>query len=230
MRSAHIVIGVLGVTTTVASGIVLIIDPGPIDRTSVPLLAFGLVLASVAALAGLLLARAPWGRWGLASTVIASMIAVSLSDSDGTWVVYVLGAASLIGLFGPWLRLWVRHRPAAEAPGAIPTTIMAVAVVAPLFAGIATASSGASAAVWVAVAVAMVGALLYAQGASIGLWILRIALPAAGAVVALTTPDPSGWLVLAGTVGVSVLSWFPAARRTTAVITPPLPSPTRRSP
>ncbi len=211
------------------SSLSLVADPEPIDPGAAAMIAFGLMVAAVTCLSGLLLARAPWGRWGLAAVVVLAMGLASVSNSWLVWLAYAVGAGALVGLLGPWLRLWTRHRPAVESPGPVSVSLMAVAASAPLVIGL-TAAAGIHWSHWLLMIVAVISSVTYAQGTRIGLWGLRVAVPIIGAYACGNT---NGWgaLVLAGAVAVvTVLAWLPAALRTTTVITPPLPSPVPRRP
>lgn len=227
MRTVAITIGVIAILSVTAGSLALVIDPEPIASSAATMIAFGSMTAGLTVLSGLLLARAPWGRWGLTVVVALTMTIASISSSPLAWVCFALGAVALVGLFGPWLRLWTRHRPAAESPGPVPIMLMAAAPAAPLAVGL-TAAAGVSWAHWLLVVVVAVASILYGQGAAAGLWGLRVAVPVAGTVAVLTT-DGWGAVVLGGLViSLSVLAWTPAATRTTTVITPPLPAPMPR--
>lgn len=233
----HIVIGTLSFVSVVAGTAAFVADPSPIARSASWLIAVGLVTIATTALSGLLLARAPWGRWVLAATVVASMVAASLGSTEGStdssafpvlvWVTYAIGAVALVGLFGPWLTLWTRHHTLAEAPGPVVIALLVVAPAAALYVGIA-ASAGAHWTHWLLFVIAAVGSVLYGRGTPGGLWMLRVGVPIA-AIMAITQTDLAGSLMISVGAGlVAALAWSPAARKTTRVIVPPLPSPTPR--
>ena len=228
MRTPHIVIGIAAVTTVALSSLAVVVDPGPIDEVAASLIAVGLMIAAIATLAGLSLARAPWGRWGLAGTVVLGLALSSVSSATMTWIAYATGAVALVGLFGPWLRLWIRHRRVADAPGPVPLSLISVAAVAALYVGLC-AFDGADWTHWILVLVAIGSSITYAQGMTIGIWGFRIAVPATGVLAATHTTLPGLVPLIAGVTAVTVLGWLPAARRVTTVITPPLPPPIRRS-
>ena len=136
MRNLAILLGTTAILAVTAGVVSMVVDPHPIDGGAAVLIAFGSMTAALTALSGLLLARAPWGRWGLSAIVILAMALGSVSDSVLTWVAFGLGVVALVGLIGPWLRLWTRHRPVAESPGPTPVALMAVAALAPLVVGL----------------------------------------------------------------------------------------------
>lgn len=229
MRTVAITIGAIAILAVAAAAIALVADPEPIDAGAAAMIALGLMTCGLTALSGLLLARAPWGRWGMAALVVLAMGLATVSDSAATWIALALGTGALVGLLGPWLRLWTRHRPAAEAPGPVPITLMALAPTAPLVVGF-TAVEGISWAHWLVVLVAATGSMLYAQGARSGLWLLRVGVPIAS-LLAIRETGGWGFFALAvATTTVTMLAWLPAATRTTTVITPPLPNPVPRKP
>ena len=229
MRTHAILIGTTAFLAVAVASVALVIDPDPIDAEASVLIALGSMTTALTALSGLLLARAPWGRWGLAAIVVLALALASVSRSILTWVALGLGLLSLIGLLGPWLRLWTRHRPAAEAPGPVPVALMSVAPTAPLVVGL-TAAEGANWAHWLLVIVASGSSILYGQGASAGLWGLRFGTPLFGIVAVSETSLWGAVALSAAVVTVTVLAWLPAATRTTTIITPPLPTPVPRRP
>lgn len=227
MRRNHIVIGAVALVATALGSITLLIDPGFFDAASAPLIAFGLVAVAVSGLGGLLLARAPWGRWTLVGTVTAGMLFVSGSGTWLVWVTYLVGGTALLLLLGPWIRLWIRHHAAVDSPGPVPLILMSVGVAAPLVIGL-LAFEGATVAHWVLAGVAMLSAFFYGRGNPAGTWMLRIVVPASAALLVAVDPQPGSWAILFLAVIVAVLAFLPAAGHTTVFITPPLPSPARR--
>jgi len=192
------------------------------------MIAIGLIIVGITCLVGLLLARAPWGRWGLGAGVVVAMGLASVGMSPLTWATYVLGSVAIVGLAGPWLRLWTRHHRLADAPGPIVIALASVAAVAPLYVGLAVAISGAGWLEWFVVTVAVVGSALYGKGTTLGMWILRVGVPIAALLDAASLGGPAGVLVGMGGILVGVFAWLPAASKTTTVIAPVLPEPIER--
>lgn len=234
----HIVIGSLSFVSVVAGTAAFLADPSPVSQSASWLIAVGLLAIATTALSGLLLVRAPWGRWVLAATVVASMVAASPSPgSTGATgssefpilvaATYAIGAVALVGLFGPWLTLWTRHHTLADAPGPVVIALLSVAPAAALFIGIA-ANADAQWPHWLLFLIAASGSVLYGRGTPGGLWLLRIGVPVA-AVIAIAQTDLAGSVMIGvGAAAVAALAWSPAARKTTRVIVPPLPSPSPR--
>lgn len=228
MHNLHITIGVTSIVAIALSALTLLLDPGPIDDNAAALIATGLVVAGLSTLSGLTLARAPWGRWGLAATVVLGMGVSSVSSSQLVWVVYVTGAVALVGLFGPWLRLWTRHHRIPDGPGSVPVALISVAAVATLYIGLC-AFERADWTHWVLAGTAVGSSVLFAQGAAVGLWGLRLAVGLAGALASAHSLGPGVVPLMIGILTVTVLAWLPAAKRTTTVITAPVPPPTKRT-
>jgi hypothetical protein len=222
-------IGILAVVSSVVGSATFAADPQPFDQAAAVVVLVGVIIVGLTGLVGLVLARAPWGRSTLLASVILSLVLASVPGSAGFWVALVIGALATVGLLGPWLTLWVRHEPAADAPGPVVIALIAVAPASPLCVGI-TALGGLHLAHVVLIVVAMASSWAYSRGIPGGIWALRVAVPIAGAIaIALTLG--AGQIVLSIAVGaVTIASWLPHARRATAVITPPLPEPVKRSP
>lgn len=228
MRGPQLLIGTVSVLAIAMGAAALVVDPSPVVPSSAALIAVGLVVCATTCLAGLLLARAPWGRWGLGIGVVLAMGLASIGSSLLTWMTYVLGAAAIVGLAGPWLRLWTRHHRLADAPGPVATALMSVAAVAPLYVGLVLAGSGAPWGAWLLVALAVAASALYGRGQPAGIWILRVGVPVATVPVAVSSGGVGGALLALGATSVAILAWLPAASRTTRVIAPVLPEPVER--
>ena len=228
MRGPHLLIGTVSVLAIASGAAALVVDPSPITSSSSAMIAIGLIIVGITCLVGLLLARAPWGRWGLGAGVVVAMALASVGTSPFTWATYVVGSVAIVGLAGPWLRLWTRHHRLADAPGPVVVALASVAAVAPLYVGLAVATSGAGWLEWSVVTVAVVGSALYGKGATLGMWILRVGMPIVALLDAASLGGPAGVLVGMGGVVVGVLAWLPAASKATTVIAPVLPEPIER--
>ena len=228
MRGPHLLIGTVSILAIACGAAAVVVDPSPIAASSGAMIAVGLVVVGLTCLVGLLLARAPWGRWGLGAGVVMAMGLASVGTSPFTWATYAIGSVAIVGLAGPWLRLWTRHHRLADAPGPVAIALASVAAVAPLYVGLAVAASGAGWFEWFVATVAIVGSALYGRGARVGVWILRVGVPITALLDAASLGGPAGVLVGMGGVVVGVLAWLPAASRTTTVIAPVLPEPVER--
>lgn len=228
MQRPHLIIGPAALLAIVLGATALLADPGPVPTSSAALIAAGLVVAGVTALAGLLLARAPWGRWALTGLVVGAMGLASVGSTWLTWATYGVGAMALVGLVGPWLALWTRHGRLAEAPGPVVVGLQSVAAGTPLAIGLATIDSGARWYHWVLVVVTMAASILYGRGNAVGRWSYRTVVPLFALAVGVATGGVGGIVIAAAGIAIGVLAWTPAARRATAVIAPVLPTPVAR--
>lgn len=224
----HLLIGSAALCAVVLGALAVLTFDGSLSSSSAALIAVGLVVAGLTGLAGLLLARAPWARWTLVATVILAMGLASFDTSTLTWVTDAVGALALVGLFGPWLRLWIRHHTVADAPGPAVVFLLSVGPAAPLFVGLCTVWSGAGPLPWLLAGTTLAASVLYGRGSSFGLWIMRLAVPVIGVGAAFTAGPIGGPLIGMGVAAVAIAAWHPASGKTTTVIAPVLPEPVRR--
>ncbi len=202
-------------------------QPGDFDRGAAVVVFAGTIVVGLTGFIGLALVGAPWGRWTLLGTVVAGLIFASIPGSWPFLLTLVLGGIAAVGLMGPWLRLWVRHRPAADAPNAVVLALMAVGPASPLYIGL-TSLEGLDPAHLVLIAVTMASSWAYGRGLRLGIWGLRIVVPIAGVLATASTVGIGRIVLGIAVVAVTILSWMPHARRATAVITVPLRAPIKR--
>lgn len=229
MVTRPLTIGILALVSAVTGSAAFAIDPQPFDQAAAIVVLAGVIIVALTGLVGLVLARAPWGRWTLLASVVVSLVLASVPGSIGFWLALGAGAFATVGLVGPWLTLWVRHQPAADAPGPVVVALIAVAPVSPLFIGL-TALDGLHLAHVVLIVVATASSWAYGRGIPGAIWALRVAIPVAGTVAIASTVGPGQAVLAVAVTTVTITSWLPHARRATAVITPPLPEPVKRSP
>ncbi|MEN8239002.1 MAG: hypothetical protein ABFR53_07370 [Actinomycetota bacterium] len=229
MATRPLAIGILAFVSAVVGAGAFSADPHPFDQAAAIVVLAGVIVVGLTGLVGLVLARAPWGRWALLVSVVISLVLASIPGSWAFWVALAAGALATVGLLGPWLTLWVRHQPAADAPGPVVVVLIAVAAASPLFVGL-TALGGLHLAHVVLIVVATASSWAYGHGIPGGIWALRVGVPIAGAIATTVTLGAGQILLGISVVAVTIASWLPHARRATAVITPPLPEPVERSP
>ncbi len=227
MARFPILIGAVAVASAVVGATALAVSPGDLDQGATIIVLAGTVVAAIAAYVGLVLVRAPWGRWSLLGTVIVGLLLASLAGGWLFWIDLVLAAIATVGITGPWLRLWVRHAPVTDAPGPIVVALISLGAVTPLFVGL-TALGGLSPAHLALIVVTMLSSWAYGRGIRLGIWGLRIVVPITGAAAATATTLPGAVLLGLAVIAVAVAAWLPHARRATTVITPPLPAPVAR--
>jgi len=171
----------------------------------------GTTIVAIAAIVGLLLARA---RWSLHVTAILGAtyaVAYVFLDTPNGFGYSALGfsAVSVVAAYGPWLRNWMRKRPSALGPGRVPSIMMLAGLFAPLLT--AAAQPAAVPAVYQTLAiVAIVGVWAYSQAHVWGLWMLRIGVPVATFVTVVAATAVAG-VVAVSVYGLalSIIAWRP---------------------
>lgn len=227
MSRLAIAIGAAAFASVAFGSAAFALQSGPFSETSVAMIVFGLIAIALVGLAGLILVRAPWSRWILGGAVTTATLLASIGGGARLWILLLVSSVAIIGIAGPWLTLWVRQEPAAESLGPVPVILMASGAAAPILVGLAS-HGGVGLLHWLFVIILAVSAWAYGRGIVLGVWGLRLAVPASGVVAAAQTDAPSSALIAAGALGIMALAWTAMATRVTAVITPPLPSPVSR--
>jgi hypothetical protein len=220
-------IGTSAFVTTVFGSIAFMINSGPITSSASFMIFVGLTGIALGGLAGLLLVRARWAKWVLGTVVVAGVLLASIGGTTLFWISLVLGAATIVGLGGPWLTLWVRQQPVADPLGSVPVALIASGVIAPIVVGFA-AWDGVDLIHWILVISVILSAWAYGRGLPFGIWGFRVVIPIVGLASVLGTSRPGSFVIAGGILVVVGMAWSPPARRVTAVITPPLPAPVER--
>jgi hypothetical protein len=192
--------------------------------SSIALITIGYLASSIVALVGWLLVRAPWGRWSLIGATAGAMALASTLDQMGVLVIYVVGAAGIVTLSGPWLTLWARQYSPPGGANRIALILIVASPLSPLVVGLA-AYDTSHWAHWLAAVTGVVGSWAFGRGLPMAIWSLRVAVPATGVAAILTSPMPSATLLIAGVGLVTVLAWLPGATQTSTFPNPPLPTP-----
>jgi len=218
----------VALATTLLGASAFVAEPNSFDPVAALVVFIGLGVVGLTGFVGLVLARAPWGRWTLLATMLFGLVLASVAGGWVFWVALALGSIATVGLTGPWLTLWLRQAAVVDAPGPVVIILMSVAAGAILWVGLSTGSG------FQVVHVALIATVVassrgYGRGQAWGIWGLRIAVPVVGAAGVYVTGGRGQLLLLMGIVGITILAWLPHAKRATAVITPPLPAPVQRS-
>ena len=224
MRRLSIVSAIVASATVVTGLIAFALEPAAFSPSSITLIAVGFLMSTIVLVAGFLLVRAPWGRWELAGIAAGAMLLASTNSSWFVYVVYGLGASSIIGLGGPWVRFWVRQNSVPDAVNPTAVALSSYAPVAPLVVGLA-AFDTSHWSHWVAAIVGTASSFAYSRGAPGALWLMRLAVPVTSAIAIWKSPWPPAVGLVVATLAVSVLAWSPAASKVSNVHTPPLPQP-----
>jgi hypothetical protein len=221
------VVAVLVMAAGLTWTIHLIVSPEPWAADSATAIALGTLVFSIAAMTALLLSRGRWTRFFAIGLILTEM-AIALVGEFERWLVasMVLSGLALLGLFGPWLKGWLRERPAAGSPG-VESILLAIGSYAmvPLV-GLA-APSGLEAAHGALGAVAVLLCWGYVRGGNWALLGLRFGLPLLVVLAAVSSPPGGATLLLAGGAAVTYLAWTPPARLAIDPA-PELPAPRRR--
>jgi hypothetical protein len=207
MPRAPFVVSAVIVAGVLALAVQLAVDSEPFAPGPAALLAVGMAALALVAMVGLLLSRGRWSLW-LAYTVSAAVLALATVVSAGRWLVaaVVLTLAGVTGLAGPWLRGWLRQRPAATGPGARPVLLLLGALA--LLPGASVASpSGLSGWHIALVVVAAASAWAYSAAFAAGLWTLRSAVPALSVAAAFASPPAGTAYLAAHGLALGYLAW-----------------------
>lgn len=224
VRQLSLVLASLAATTVVAGLVAFTVESGGFSPSATALVSIGLLLCTFTAVTGFLLVHAPWGRWGLCGVTAAAVVLATTNTSAVVFVVVALGAATIVGLAGPWIRFWVRQQPVPDGPNAVALSLVTVAPVAPFIVGLG-AYDTSHWLHWLAASTAVVSSFLFARALPGSLWLLRLVVPVTGVAAAVVSPIPAGLLTWIGALGVGVLAWLPGAASVTTNPAPHLPAP-----
>lgn len=223
----YLVSGLLAASSLVSAA-ALMLNPEPFSPGSALLIAAGLLLYTLIALAGILLVRAPWARSLGAGTAVAATVlaAVTGFDTVGTTTSMVIALLALGGLAGPWLTVWLRQRPGTgPEPAAIALPLVAVGSVP--IAGLA-AWQGLTVPVMATALVGIIAGAAYARADRWGLWALRAGYPILTLVAAIGLGTAGALVLTTHGVIVAILAWLPSASRAQRPIGAELPAPRYR--
>ncbi|HSM01134.1 MAG TPA: hypothetical protein VK960_01665 [Acidimicrobiia bacterium] len=201
MPPAPIVVAAALAASAVAGPLALAFGEPPFATSASALVASGMIILTLVAVSGVLLARGRWAR-PTAAGVAAGWIAVSslgdLAPLAATTV--VVAAVALTGAIGPWLGRWVRHRPAVEGPPPAAVVALLLLLAVPVALGV-TLPEGVSWYAWALSAWSLALALALARLVPGSLFALRIlhapACLAVGAAIGIAT------FIVVGALGVA---------------------------
>jgi hypothetical protein len=222
------VIAALVMATGLAWTIHLIVAPEPWAVDSAFAIALGTLVFSIVAMSGLLLSRGRWTRYFANGLIAAELLILLVADFEPWLLVAVVGSVlSLVGLNGPWLKGWLRERPAAGSPGVIPLGLAIGAFALVPLVGLAS-PSGLEYAHGILAAVGILSSWGYIKGYMWALWLLRIALPLLATVAATASP-PGGFIIMVVVaLGFAWSAWTEDARLAVDPLPATLPAPRRR--
>jgi hypothetical protein len=132
-------VAALATATSVSGTLLVVMGDTPLAASSAMLGAGGLLVLTVVAVAGMLLARARWARLILLSCTVAWLGVAAASPRSALWgTLVVVAAASLAALAGPWLGRWLRRLPSATGPSPVVTALLLSLVAAPALVGLSS--------------------------------------------------------------------------------------------
>ncbi len=220
-------IAALGMAAGLAWTIHLLVENDPWATDSAMAIAIGTLTLSIAAMTALLLSRGRWSRNFAIALLVAELLLALVADFT-SWAIgaVVLTGLALAGLGGPWMRGWLRERPAAGAPGGGPIalTIGAFALV-PLV-GVAS-PSGLEPAHGLLGATGILLSWGYMKGGIWAMYGLRFGLPILVVAAAAASPPAGAATLLVAGAGLGYLAWSKDARLAVDPM-PGLPAPRRK--
>ncbi len=202
---------------------------GPWSRTAAVAIAADLVLLATVGVIGMVLGRSRWARRLCIGTSAVGLVVGAFLAFGPAWAAAAsLSAAALAGLTGPWLKGWVRERPAALGPPEVAVILEILLLAVPGIVG-AAAPTGLGPAGVVGIVVAPVAAFWYAKTVRGAVVAVRVLYPVAAVVTGVVEGGSAGIvLALAGIVS-GALAWTkgvliaarPLTRRSESVRIPP---------
>jgi len=204
--AAPLIVAMVVATASVAGIVTLALAPNPFADSSATLFAGGMVLATLVAVAGVLLARGRWARH-LGTLLGLTWIAIGVViEASAGFALIALGACALAATAGPWLGRWLRRL--ARADGAPPAAVIALLALTLTPAASAVVSpTGVDGATWGFAAWSVALALALARIVPGSLSAARLVHPILAAATALAVGFPAGIAPAASGAIVAALCW-----------------------
>lgn len=224
----------LAVSGLVAASVLWLVrlSGGAEDLTAGPavLLGIDLVLLSLVAAAGLLIARSAWARAMGALTALTPLLLLSTeSDRDPLiWVASGLSVLTLAMLLSPGVARWVSI---GHSDPSLPRTagvLLAGLLLSPAVAA-AASPSGTTIPLWLLAAAGPLAAIGYSRASVGALWVIRVATIPLCLAAALSSSLAGGLLAIGYGLAITTLSWQRSVLLAAEPLTP-LPSPGYRIP
>jgi hypothetical protein len=194
------------------------------------LLGVDLVLLSLVAATGLLIARSAWARAMGALIALAPLLLLSTeSDRDPLiWVASGLSLLTLAMLLSPGVARWVSI--GHEGPGPPrPAVVLLIGLLLSPAVSAAASPSGTTIPLWLLAAAGPLAAIGYSRASVGALWVIRVATTPLCLAAALSSSLAGGLLVVGYGLVITTLSWQGSVLLATEPLTP-LPSPGYRIP
>lgn len=222
-----VISSVLLLLSTGAWTAVLATAPHDYAGSSVVLMAVSLWVATVAALAGMLVVRSRWARrTGLGVTAAHALVAIAC-PVDVLWVVAATASVvAAISLAGPWLNGIVRSLPNASGPPNRAVLVPLLLMTVPFAVGVV---AGEGIAAVIVGAASLVGAFWFIRTLPFALVVVRVIMPLIAVVCAWWLGWRAGVVAVALTGAAAWLAWhksvtravIPLVERGTLVAIPP---------
>lgn len=209
MPRSPVIIAAASVGSALWWGVHLALDPDPVASGPAAVLAVSLAVGAVVVGIALLISRSRWARPMVIGLSAAGLGLAAVSPLDaGTIGGTVLSGIALAGSIGPWLAVWLRRLPAAEAPPAAAALALAATALLPALVA-AVHYDGLAPADWVLAGVAALTALGLLRALPAGLWMARLGVPGAGIAAGIAGGLLVGPFLAAAAVAAAVPAWRP---------------------
>ncbi len=224
LKAPFVVAGAVVVAGLATAAHVAVAGPPPASD-SAAVIALGLLILTLVATAGLLVARGRWSRWLSAALAVTEAGIVAFTEPTGWgWLALAGALVALGGLAGRWLDGWLRPRPSATGPDPLAVALrLGLIALVPLV-GLSS-PSGLTTAHGLLGAAAVVLAWAYGKAKVWGLWGVRLGLLPLAVPAVLASPPIGAVARGAAVVTLVALSWTPTALRSVQPLMDSLPGP-----
>ncbi len=207
------------VISAAAWSVLLAFAPEPFSEGSAILLGTDLLLVTVVAVAGVLLARARWALRLTIAIVATEVVLAAVVGLDSAWPAASTTVAAAAAVAAIARAHWLRRLPSADGPPPQAVVLLIGLVALPGWAALMV-PSGLGPIHWVAAAAGPVLALLLGRGGPLGLWLGRLLLPLLGGAAVAFSPMPGRVGLAAAVIILGGLSWSRAVARSAVALLP----------
>ena len=186
-------------------------DSGPWPPTQTVVVAGGLLILATAALVGMVVKGALWGRRLAAGLAVGELGVATLAPISAWWWAGIAVAGATLALVGgPWLATAERHRAAQLGPPR--QAVFLLCVLGSLPVALAAVSVEGLGGGWILAGVSAGTALIYAKAWPGALLAARFVVPATGMAAVFTIPWPGWPVAAAGGLLAAWIAWSTQAR------------------
>ena len=206
----------------------LLVSPEPWEPDSAMAIAIGTLVLSIAAMTALLLSRGRWTRYFAITLILAELLIAVVAVATGWLVAAVaLSGVALAGLAGPWLKGWLRERPAAGSPGVAPILLVIGSFALVPLVGVVS-PSGLEPAHGLLGAAGILFSWGYMKSGTWALYGLRFGLPVLVVAAAFASPAAGAVALLSAGAALTYIAWNKSSRLAVDPL-PGLPAPRKRT-